>query len=301
MSKDGVFNDEDAPPSYTEVIGSTSTSTNLRSPNPNYYTSHLATHLSTLPSRIRDSQYAHSTQQAAQDLELITLLVPHVEGFLSDLASMARNPPVAELTFVPEAAVPKAWTLSGAQERRREGEVVQLVRVEPERPDAKGGKKGEKEKIDSQPGPRDWKAVQFDEWGRWDEDTGDSSSSGPATWWWWRDESMARRLANYLQPRTEPKVERKHVQAVVQQAREERRGWGWGGLGRKKSTTSERSSASPAPVAPALDVPKTLSEEDRVTMTVRPDEVTFRRENEFGVWESMTGWGIVVTVKIRRP
>lgn len=298
MSKDGTFNEEDAPPSYTEVISSPSTATSSRTPNPNYYTSHLATHLSTLPSRIRDSQYAHSTQQAAQDLELITLLVPHVEGFLSDLAGMARNPPVAELTFVPEAAVPKAWIMSGAQERRREGEVVQLVRVEPEHRDGKGGKGGDERKsIEPSSGLRDWKAVQFDEWGRWDEDSNDSNNSGPATWWWWRDEAMARRLATYLQPRTEPKVERKHVQAVVQQVKEERRGWGWG---RKKSTTNERSSASPAPLSPATDVPKTASEEDRVTMTVRPDEITFRRENEFGIWEGMTGWGVVVTVKIRR-
>lgn len=35
------------------------------------------------------------------------------------------------------------------------------------------------------------------------------------------------------------------------------------------------------------------------SMTVHADEVTFRRENEMGIWESKTGWGIVVQVSLR--
>lgn len=37
-----------------------------------------------------------------------------------------------------------------------------------------------------------------------------------------------------------------------------------------------------------------------VAFTVDSDELTFRRENEMGLWESKTGWCIVVTVKFRR-
>ncbi|KAM0330798.1 hypothetical protein ACHAQA_003752 [Verticillium albo-atrum] len=35
-------------------------------------------------------------------------------------------------------------------------------------------------------------------------------------------------------------------------------------------------------------------------MKVTAEEVSFRRENEMGIWESMNGWGIVVRVTIRR-
>ena len=36
------------------------------------------------------------------------------------------------------------------------------------------------------------------------------------------------------------------------------------------------------------------------SMTARAEEVTFRRENEMGIWESKTGWGVVVRVLLRR-
>ncbi|KAK3938840.1 hypothetical protein QBC46DRAFT_159378 [Diplogelasinospora grovesii] len=35
------------------------------------------------------------------------------------------------------------------------------------------------------------------------------------------------------------------------------------------------------------------------SMVVRPQVVTFRRANEFGVWESTSGFGIVVVVRFR--
>jgi hypothetical protein len=36
-------------------------------------------------------------------------------------------------------------------------------------------------------------------------------------------------------------------------------------------------------------------------MVVRADEVTFRKENDFGVWESRTGYGIVVRIRVKKP
>jgi hypothetical protein len=35
-------------------------------------------------------------------------------------------------------------------------------------------------------------------------------------------------------------------------------------------------------------------------MTVRANEVTFRKENEFGVWETRNGVAVVVTIKVRK-
>jgi len=330
MAKQFTGHDEDLPPSYAEANAPGSLSlrpTDSVTADPALYTTHLTSHLGALPSRIRATQARHQTAQAAQDLELITLLVPEIEAFLSDLASSSPSFPGAqraELTLVPAAAVGPKWALSGAQERRREGETVQLVRVSAggvTDGDGKGGKgsrqsdaKGlssSSSSSEAEP-PR---IYNFDDWGRWD-DGPSSLSSGAATAaasWWWQDEAMARRLAGYLQPKTEPRVDRRSVQTVVAQAKEDRKSSGWGGWGRKKSTstsTSGLSSAGGSRSSPAeasrtaalqMDVSSGRAEEDdRVTMTVRAEEVSFRRENEFGVYESMSGFGLVVRVTIRR-
>ncbi|AEO68457.1 uncharacterized protein THITE_2170766 [Thermothielavioides terrestris NRRL 8126] len=113
---------------------------------------------------------------------------------------------------------------------------------------------------------------------------------------------MARRLAAYLRP--EPNLERKRVQAAVVEkkaAEKEKSGWGrWGLGGGRKKSVGETSPVAPSPVSPTLPSPGPAGEDGSVKMTVRADEVTFRRENEFGIWESKTGWGIVVTVTVRR-
>jgi hypothetical protein len=103
--------------------------------------------------------------------------------------------------------------------------------------------------------------------------------------------------------RPEPNLERKHVQAVVVEKKgveKEKSGWGRWGLGGGKRKAAEQTSPVPAsPVSPALSSPTSGGEDDAVKMTVRAEEVTFRKENEFGLWESKTGWGIVVTVRMK--
>ena len=112
------------------------------------------------------------------------------------------------------------------------------------------------------------------------------------------------RLAGYLRP--EPSLERKHVQAVVVEKKEEKSGWGrfgFGGSSRKKSVAEPLpSSLSPVPTpTPGLMSPTIGgAENDSVKMTVRAEEVTFRKENDFGVWESRSGFGIVIVVKVAR-
>lgn len=341
------------PPSYLEAThtgSSFTTTTNTTSPIPtsatsngtlpssltDYFTSPIATHLASLPSRIRESQQARVNEQAARDLDVVTQLVGPIEIFLRDLGTISSRgpPPRAELTLVPAAAVPRGWALSGAAERRREGEVVQLVRVED--PTAVSDTKGKGGSSNPEKGgfaptgpalasasalttdedddgynPSGARAAGFDEWGRFDADDefltssyAPSTAPAPANWYYFRDEGMARRLAGYLQPRAAVHVERRQIQQAVvdgkKAAREEKAGgWRWG---RKKS---EASSSSATPVAspsqmtssPAVLV---VDQDDRVNMTVRAEEVTFRRENDFGIWESRTGYGIVVTVTVKR-
>ncbi|KAM7201078.1 hypothetical protein V8F33_003490 [Rhypophila sp. PSN 637] len=289
---------------------------------PSSITSPPTTHLHNLPIRMRANQEARVTEQASQDVEIIALLAPHVEKFMVDLGSLARIPTRAELTLVPGTIVPKGAKMSGAAERRREGEVVRVVRVEFPRvskKDGGGGGKGnggypaEKKGFsdrdnragndgfdDSSDDERDESG--FDEWGRFDTEAGGEGGATRENPWFFRDEAMAHRLAGYLGP--EPNLDRRHIQAVVTGsaspapvspgaagASPSGSGRGWSLWGRKKQQAVPKSVNSPM-LSPG--------ETEQASMTVRVEEVVFRVVNDFGIYESLSGFGIVVTVKIRR-
>ncbi len=324
--------DAEAPPSYTEATtspanpanpappSSPTSSSGLPPPSP------LTLHLRTLPTRLHHSHVARQTVQAAHDFDLVTLLVPHVEAFLADLtsasAASALAVRVAELTLVPETAVPAGWAMSGAGERRREGEVVRVGRVGGMEKFVGGGGGGSKnakareagfagqegdEEGDGRAAGSSTATREFDAWGRFDSDDRGSGKGKEEAGWWFVDEGMARRLATYLRP--EANLERKQVQATVVERKtveKEKSGWARWGLGgsRKKAPeltqpVGSPSSPSVTPVSPALSSPGVGGDDDSVKMTVRADEVTFRKENDFGVWESRSGWGVVVTVRIK--
>lgn len=334
-------NDAAPPPYSASAFPTTSSIPQLpyQPPSPLGPTSHLATHLSTLSARLRETQTARTTQQAFADLDLVERIVPHIESFLADMVAhetTTSSSPRAELTIVPAPAVSHTWTLSGAAERRREGELVHLVRLAVPVPfrevdekgqprgdhnggggDAKGsgvvgaGAAGGVVASSSSLRPeRDWTSTQFDEWGRWDEDAEAAAAASadggglqtPSSLSWWRDERMAQRLAAYLQPRPPVKTERREIQAAVVQVREEKKG-GWGLWRRKTNSAVVTPSSSGVDRLPTTSIATTpfsgVEQADRVKMSVRADEVTFRRENDFGVWESLNGWGIVVVIQVR--
>lgn len=337
MSSDIYYTVEDGevPPSYFEAISPSPNDCSTLSINPSSgnglslpsslttsLTSPLTTHLRNLPIRMRANQAARLTEQASRDLEIITLLAPHVEKFLSDLGSMDRIPPRAELTLVPGTIVPRGAKMSGAAERRREGEVVRVVRVEfpPTKRDSdskSGGFPSEKggESKDSghsrnnngsgfDDSDEDDFGFQrsesgFDEWGRFEtEETSSSSKGNP---WFFRDEDMANRLAAYLRP--EPNLDRRHIQSVVANGSASPAGatssssspFKWS----RKKLLHKAASPPPPPTntnSPLLNPRET----EQATMAVRVEEVVFRTVNDFGIYESLSGYGIVVTVKIRR-
>jgi len=347
--EDFVGGDADFPPSYSEATtsnspsstplsgprGSSSSSNNgafLPSSLTSTFTSPIAFHLETLPARMRSSQQAHANEQAARDLETITVLAPAIEAFLRDLGTNPSRgpPPLAELTLVPASAVPRGWALSGGAERRREGEIVRIVRVEgltsettsdskggsKANGDRKGGKKGSSRFNPSSANDDDdddggytytgSRSEGFDEWGRFNDGDEDALAEvGAGTYF--RDERMARRLAGYLQPKAEVLVERKQIQQAVVDAKKDKGFW-WG---RKKSESSSPASPlSPQVASPPPEKGSSLSPlgaapivqgDDRVSMVVRAQEVTFRKENDFGVWESRSGFGIVVTIMVKKP
>ncbi|KAK4145159.1 uncharacterized protein C8A04DRAFT_27164 [Dichotomopilus funicola] len=326
------------PPSYSEA---TTTPSYLPSPTSTLSNglppaSPLTTHLRALPARFRTARLARQSAQAADELGLAALLVPHVEGFLAELtaaggglagsSSASFSGPAwtrrgtasgirGELTLVPVGVVPNGARMSGLEERIGDGEVVRVGFVDVAVEEEGGGfgeKGGEKKGGTNRNGDgnasggalREQVNTGFDEWGRFD--THPSRSDSDTNGWWFRDEDMARRLATYLRP--EPVLERKRVQATVVQAKtveKEKSGWsrwGLGGGGRKRSTSSvgseQMSPGLPSPISPVLSSPVLSAEDDAVRMAVTAQEVTFRKENDFGVWESLTGWGVVVAVRI---
>ncbi|KAJ6439322.1 NAD-dependent epimerase/dehydratase family protein [Purpureocillium lavendulum] len=118
---------------------------------------------------------------------------------------------------------------------------------------------------------------------------GDSKRPADEGTMWWDDEDTARRLAKFLCPEGPvPNLERLAVRAHVKEAKKASR---WGVF---KRDAPQPSTLPPRQAAPT----KSPTAEEDISMVVEADEVTFRRENEMGIWESRTGWGILVRVRL---
>ncbi|KAI2625538.1 hypothetical protein GGS21DRAFT_306946 [Xylaria nigripes] len=285
---------EEQPPPYSAHAINTTSTQELSSA-----TSHLQHHFSSLPTRIRKTREIHSIQQSLDDTSLLDLLIPAIETFLSHLSNTHPIPPRAYLKLVPAAAIPPNATLSGLDEMRQRGEHCQVVRVS-----LADEKKGQRGPCDS---GQDWSAGrEFSDWGRF----GDSAMSESARdMLWWRDEDMAQRLASHLRPATvenEPPVLETLVQAVVEQrlpAQKEKKKWLWARKGSDSTASfatktvekeveafSGRSNLVPAKVRP--------KNHGGARMSIAAEEVAFRKENDFGIMESIRGWAVVLSVRV---
>ncbi|KAM5343245.1 hypothetical protein ACJ41O_014211 [Fusarium nematophilum] len=268
MSKQSqAFSDEELPPPYTEAGPSLSSPTSQPS-----ITSIFSSHLENLPNRILSVQAARTSARDQRDSEIVSLLVPHVEDLLSSIAAMEPPPRLVEMTMVPDEAIGLGWVFSDEDDTRT------VVRVSEDR------KLQGDQKTPVKPTRDPQEEKVFDEWGRWQDET---EEEAPANILWWSDRDMARRLAKYLQPE---RLDRVVVRDHLVQVKQEKKAARWS-LFKK---TEPEPPLSPAPVQRARE------EEEPVTMTVKAEEVTFRKENEMGIWEGKTGWGLVVRVKIRR-
>lgn len=208
----------------------------------------------------------------------------------------------------------KGWQLVGEKERREDGKVVKVVcvSVAPEQVvvDEKGRpidpKGDQKDSSSTQSRPAEY---SFGEWGRFDTSSPSSSSShahlrSEEGWNWFTTPSLARRIALLLRP--EPTLARKSVQAAVETPKSPSSNLsggkksGFGGFFRRSSSKSHSEPQTPTErvITPVRD--GGMLAEDKIAMTVRAEEVTFRRENEFGVWESVSGWGVVVCIQVGR-
>ncbi|RYP29805.1 hypothetical protein DL767_006546 [Monosporascus sp. MG133] len=271
---------DDVPPPYDTIHHD---GTSLETPPSESLTSHLQSHVASLPRRIRASQRAHTAQQRMDDMLLMDHIAPAIEEFLIDLGAQTPTPPLATLTIVPGGAVPKTAVLSGLEETQKRGELGRLFKVNLEE-----GTKG----------------LQSPSY---------STSSQSANLLWWHDEAMAWRLARGLQPKVEKKqqvAQTSPVQVAVERElspEKQKRGWGWGkwrsgpGSGRmsERGATGDPSSRTRASEASAsLGAQGRVQEQDEAQMAVEAHEVAFRVENDLGILESMRGWAIVVIVQI---
>ncbi|KAL2069718.1 hypothetical protein VTL71DRAFT_14397 [Oculimacula yallundae] len=118
--------------------------------------------------------------------------------------------------------------------------------------------------------------------------------------WYWEDEDMAKRLAAYLRPpppdpRTLDLPKRKEQIAPQTQSRS------WRFFGKKKveerpPLIEERRDSESTSKIGARSLGK--EGDDRVVVDVRADEVVFRTENEYGMYGTERGWGIVVKLRV---
>lgn len=125
--------------------------------------------------------------------------------------------------------------------------------------------------------------------------------------WFWRDEDMANRLADYLRPAPDPRImelpPRKEEIAAQQQQAEASSSSGKWSWSRKKSGAKalERpplvESRNDTKIASDVKMPSRDSE-DKVLIDVKAEEVVFRTENDFGIFGTERGWGVVLKLKV---
>lgn len=369
MSKSDIY---DEPPPYSPVAATAqeppdfATSSSPQILDPAFFGQALRTHLSDLPNRIRSSSTRNQTAQNTADLATISLLIPHVEYFLSAAAQKVSSPSwnrstlLGALYLVPSSAISPAAELGDLHERCREGEFIRVVRVKSHNyfrekgGTAKSGhEKGSPEKTVSYRAPgaseaigslRRWDPARdehFDSWGRFgneaapphhsirtsnainvnygfedncshvddrenDMDLRSEEELRSRCMIWWSDERTAKRLASYLQPASESaqSLERTKVQNTValslsssnSSCRKD------ANIGKKKSWfglgSSKKMGKKPVEeVEPVEEIPGIP--EERVDLDFKAQELKFQQENEFGLFEIVSGWGIVASVKIR--
>ena len=254
---------DDLPPPYTSTADEAFSSSPSAIPVPSLFTSQL----SNLRHLIHSQQAAHTSAREERDNQILALLVPHVEDFISSIATFSPTPSKAEAILVPSDAVGHEWQLSDEQETG-EGEIRQVILVEQH-----NKLRGDTKRTS---GP---------------DDGASHGAAGSALWW--ADEDMARRLAKHLQPHKNTPERIATSSQPTPPPKQESKPSRW------KLFSRGAAPETPASTSTAPSTSKHVPTEDAI-MTTKAAEVTFRRENDFGIWESNTGWGIVVRVRLQR-
>jgi hypothetical protein len=104
--------------------------------------------------------------------------------------------------------------------------------------------------------------------------------------WYWDDENMAMRLAGYLRPTRDPRTLELPKGKEQMSPQPQAKGWG---LFKKKKTAKEPQ---------LVEEGRAIMVQDQVNIDVKAEEIVFRFENEYGMYVSESGWGIVVKLRV---
>ncbi|GFP58580.1 hypothetical protein ACSS6W_005846 [Trichoderma asperelloides] len=262
--------DGDLPPPYS-ASANTSSSTPAEHPDPRSYASLFSSHVANLRTQISASQAYRASVTDDRDSYILSIIFPYVEEFISSISDIYPTPRLAEAILVPDAAVSNGWRFND-EDDKRDGEYKTLIRV------------CEAKKKDGNDEKKQWPSEKGAGSSLLTTETNNETS--PALWW--ESENTALRLAKHLQPQRPAASSSTDGQAAKDS--------GSSSSSSKKSGLRglfKRSENIPQHVASKEERPV-----ERVTMTTRAEEVTFRKENEFGIWETRTGWGIIMRVRI---
>jgi hypothetical protein len=264
MGNDTHFDEDgDLPPPYSPSANPSSSIPAQQHLDPQSYSSIISSQVANLRTQISASQAYRASVTDDRDSYVLSIIFPLVDEFISSISEIYPTPRLAEATLVPDAAVSDAWKFND-EDDKRDGEYRTLIRV-----------REEAKKKDGNDEKKEWPLEKG-------SGSTNSANDGASSTLWWDSESTALRLAKHLQPQ---RPASSSTDAPVVKDRSSKKS-GIRSLFRKSEDTPQNiASKEERPV-------------ERVTMTTRAEEVTFRKENEFGIWETKTGWGIVLRVRI---
>lgn len=280
----------DPPPAYTENVLPSVRPVSMSSPAQAVIHDSAARLTNGIPELLalaRDERMGDEDREAG---EVLLSLSSHAADFLADVGSAlsgSRNgrqrAPLkrfeAELYMVPEGAFTETgWHSSGAEDRAKQGVHIREARV----------KLPTEEKTS--------KAISDGFWSTGRDEKlftnfGDSVVPGSPKHLWWDSEFEAHRFAQYLDaecksssmgPMTARASSLRSFPALLSRTEINREVNGHAASsipsdGRGKSIDTAAGS---------------------VQITTRAEKMTFRRENEMGLWESKSGWTIILYVAI---
>jgi hypothetical protein len=254
------YDEEPAPPSYNDAL---STPCNPNFTTSQYYSQQIQSQLHTLTTQISSLKTQKSLLSHAQDEKILSLLTTQIQLYLSAFAKTGLQR--GTLILIPAKGLEEENALPAEfEDKVKEGiiEYDQLVRIR----DKEGSYDGEGEM------------------------------------WFWRDEDMAIRLASYLKPAPDlknaplpPRKEEIKAATTAAEPSSSRGFWGRKKSAPKPPLVEERRDVKVEPVAIPDEV-----EQEKISMDVKAEEVVFRFENDFGIFETRRGWGIVLKLRVQQ-
>lgn len=275
------------PPSYSEAIVPGGAQ-----PRPPIYNEKPATDpidelVSRLPSLVRERQQSQANQLLSEDDTIVQHMMPLVRQFFLDFSmdnkvkrSRSSHDSLSmELMLVPRDAArsDEGWKLAGLNERKEQSVFFRLDEI-----DAPGQV-------------------------RWVSKNGESiqvrDDAAEMDTLWWRDEEHALLLASALRAIVTPERS-EQGEAQLRKAKEQQeipeQSDGKGKSPMRSLFGLSRKSRSPVEQTAPKIQNKTFATVSlgSVQVDVQAEEVTFRRENDFGLWESSSGWAIVIKATV---